>query len=305
MAGSGQSTRTSVQEIAYPQHLQDEVEQYLRTLKFSRDPATDGLDEAMRYSLLAAGKRIRPVLALATAAAVGLEPTTVLPLAAAVELIHTYSLIHDDLPAMDDDDMRRGQPTCHRAFGEDVAILAGDGLYAEAFALLLSQQQGEPGSVLAAARELAVATGVRGMVGGQYIDVAATAPPGPEGLRQLHELKTGQLIAASIDCVLMLVTTLTTDTISSFRAYADELGVLFQIVDDVLDVTESTKTLGKPQGSDERLGRRTYVSEFGLEQARRLAAESHQRARAHLDRAAPGRGIELAQITDFIANRSH
>jgi geranylgeranyl diphosphate synthase type II len=295
----------ATQQLAYPQHLQDEVERYLHTLEFSRDPATGGLEQAMRYSLLAGGKRIRPVLSLATAAAVGLEPTTVLPLAAAVELIHTYSLIHDDLPAMDDDDMRRGQPTCHRKFGEDVAILAGDGLYAEAFALLLTDQQGEPACVLAAARELAVATGVRGMVGGQYIDVAATAAPGPEGLRRLHELKTGRLIAASIDCVLMLVASLGVDTIASFRAFADELGVLFQIVDDVLDVTESTKTLGKPQGSDERLGRRTYVSEFGLERARRLAAESHQRARAHLDRAAPGRGTELAQITDFIANRSH
>jgi geranylgeranyl diphosphate synthase type II len=295
----------ATQQLAYPQHLQDEVERYLHTLEFSPDPATGGLEQAMRYSLLAPAKRIRPVLSLATAAAVGLEPTTVLPLAAAVELIHTYSLIHDDLPAMDDDDMRRGQSTCHRKFGEDVAILAGDGLYAEAFALLLTDQQGEPACVLAAARELAVATGVRGMVGGQYIDVAATAAPGPQGLRRLHELKTGRLIAASIDCVLMLVASLEVDTIASFRAFADELGVLFQIVDDVLDVTESTKTLGKPQGSDERLGRRTYVSEFGLERARRLAAESHQRARAHLDRAAPGRGTELAQITDFIANRSH
>ena len=135
--------------------------------------------------------------------------------------------------------------------------------------------------------------------------MAATAAPGPEGLRRLHELKTGRLIAASVDCVLMLVTKLEADKIASFRAFADELGVLFQIVDDVLDVTESTKTLGKPQGSDERLGRRTYVSEFGLKEARRLAMESHQRARAHLDRAAPGRGAELAQITDFIANRSH
>ena len=295
----------AVRQVAYPEHLQTEVERYLQTLKFSADHATDGLEEAMRYSLLAPGKRIRPVLSLATAAAIGLEPSTVLPLAAAVELIHTYSLIHDDLPAMDDDDVRRGQATCHRAFGEDVAILAGDGLYAEAFALLLSEQEGEPACVLAAARELAFATGLRGMVGGQYIDVAATAPPGPDGLRQLHELKTGRLIAASIDCVLMLVAALEADTIASFRAFAAELGVLFQIVDDVLDVIGSTKTLGKPQGSDERLGRRTYVSEFGLQRARTLAAASHQRARVQLARAAPGRGTELAQITDFIANRSH
>ena len=291
--------------IEYPQHLQVEVDRYLSGLRFSADPATEGLQEAMRYSLLAPGKRIRPVLALATAAAVGLEPASVLPLAAALELIHTYSLIHDDLPAMDDDDVRRGQPTCHRAFGEDVAILAGDGLYAEAFALLLSEQRGEPANVLAAARELALATGVRGMVGGQYIDVAGTAPEGVEGLRRLHELKTGRLIGASVDCVVLLVGNLGNERSEGFRAFAGELGVLFQIVDDVLDVTGSTQTLGKPQGSDERLGRRTYVSEFGLERARQLAAESHRRARAHLDRAAPGEATDLAQITDFIATRSH
>jgi geranylgeranyl diphosphate synthase, type II len=296
---------TPEKTISFPQHLQAEVDGYLAGLRFSVDSTTDGLQEAMRYSLLASGKRIRPVLALATASAVGRKPSSVLPLAAALELIHTYSLIHDDLPAMDDDDVRRGQPTCHRAFGEDVAILAGDGLYAEAFALLLSEQGDEPAHVLAAARELAHATGVRGMVGGQYIDVAGTAPDGPEGLRGLHELKTGKLIAASINCVLLLVATLEPDTIESFKAFAGELGVLFQIVDDVLDVTGSTQTLGKPQGSDERLGRRTYVSEFGLDGARTLAAESHQRARAHLAHAAPGRGTELAQITDFIATRSH
>ena len=127
----------------------------------------------MRYSLLAGGKRIRPVLALATARALGREPAWVLPFAAALELIHTYSLIHDDLPAMDDDDLRRGRPTCHVRYGEDVAILAGDGLYAEAFRLALHEQQGEPADVLAAVAELADATGVNGMVGGQYIDVRA------------------------------------------------------------------------------------------------------------------------------------
>src|SRR5438067_2205207 len=128
----------------------------------------------MRYTLLAGGKRIRPVLALATARAVGLEEAAVLPLAAAVELIHTYSLIHDDLPAMDDDELRRGRPTCHVVYGEAVAILAGDGLYAEAFHHLLRAQEGPPDRLLAAARELASATGVLGMVGGQYLDIEET-----------------------------------------------------------------------------------------------------------------------------------
>jgi geranylgeranyl diphosphate synthase type II len=227
-----------------------------------------------------------------------------MPLAAAIELIHTYSLIHDDLPAMDDDDLRRGKPTCHRAFGEDVAILAGDGLYAEAFALLLSRQEASPACLVAAARELARATGVAGMVGGQFIDVAGTAPGGAEGLRHLHELKTGRLIRASIECVLLLAGTLEHARMSSFSAFAGELGVLFQIVDDILDVIGSQEALGKTQGSDERLGKRTYVTEFGLDGARRLAAESHQRARTFLDAAAPAGAPELEQITDFIATRT-
>jgi geranylgeranyl diphosphate synthase type II len=296
---------TSTLKPAYPEHLRGDVERYLEGIRFSDEFATAGLEEAMRYSLLAGGKRIRPVLALATAGALGMDRAVVLPLAAAIELIHTYSLIHDDLPAMDDDDLRRGRLTCHKAFGEDVAILAGDGLYAEAFQLLLSQQAGEPAHLLAAARELAAATGVQGMVGGQYIDVAETAPDGAAGLRRLHELKTGRLIGASIECVLLLAGNHKPDTIASFRAFAGELGVLFQIVDDILDVTGSEETLGKQQGADQRLGKRTYVTEFGLDGARRLADESHERARQALALAAPDRARELEQITDFIATRSY
>jgi geranylgeranyl diphosphate synthase type II len=290
---------------AYPEHLRAEVERYLEDLRFSDEFATSGLEEAMRYSLLAGGKRIRPVLTLATAGALGLERASMLPLAAAIELIHTYSLIHDDLPAMDDDDLRRGRLTCHKAFREDVAILAGDGLYAEAFRLLLSEQRGDPARLLAAAAELAAATGVHGMVGGQFMDVAETAAAGPAGLRHLHELKTGRLIAASVDCVLLLAGPDEPATISSFRAFASELGVLFQIVDDILDVTGSEATLGKQQGSDERLGKRTYVTEFGLDGARKLADESHDRARAHLGGAAGLDAAELERITDFIATRSY
>jgi geranylgeranyl diphosphate synthase type II len=293
------------QSSEYPEHLRQEVERYLETLSFSAETGTAGLDEAMRYSLLAGGKRIRPVLSLATADAIGKPTDWVLPLAGAIELIHTYSLIHDDLPAMDDDDLRRGRPTCHVAYGEDVAILAGDGLYAEAFRLLLSTQQAEPAALLAAAAELAAATGVQGMVGGQYMDVASTASAGPDGLRRLHALKTGRLIGASIECVLLLAEADERVTITPYRTFAAELGVLFQIVDDILDVTGSEQTLGKPQGSDERLGKRTYVTEFGLDGARELASESHQRARAALAQAAPDGAAQLEQITDFIATRSY
>jgi geranylgeranyl diphosphate synthase type II len=279
------------------------VERHLEALRFTgAAPRTAGLEEAMRYSLLAGGKRIRPVLALATAKAIGHAPHTVLPLAGAIELIHTYSLIHDDLPAMDDDDLRRGRPTCHVRFGEDVAILAGDALYAEAFRHLLTQQQGEPERILAAARELAGATGVDGMVGGQYIDV--TAPPDtPDELRTLHALKTGRLIGASVSCVLLLHG-INPETEVAYRRYAAELGVLFQIVDDILDVTGTDDALGKPQGSDERHGKRTYVTHHGLDGARRLARECHAAARSSLRGAAPKGAPELEQITDFILTRT-
>jgi geranylgeranyl diphosphate synthase type II len=298
---------------AYPEQLREEVERYLRQMRFSDAALTAGLEEAMRYSLLAGGKRIRPVLALATAHAVGLELEDAMPLAATLELIHTYSLIHDDLPAMDDDDLRRGRPTCHVAFGEDVAILAGDGLYAEAFHHFLSVCPISPERVLEAAVELASATGVNGMVGGQYVDVRASAPSGPEGLRRLHELKTGRLIGASVVCVLSLAGVRGPATIA-FRRFAAELGVLFQIVDDILDVTGTDAALGKPRGSDERHGKRTYVSEFGIDRARELAGESHRTARSALAEAALGVAgsrspaahatDELEQITDFIYTRT-
>ncbi len=164
---------------------------------------------------------------------------------------------------MDDDDLRRGRPTSHKVFGEDVAILAGDALYAEAFVLILTRQQGAPQDVLAAAGRLATATGVDGMVGGQYLDVKDAMGEGIDGMRLLHALKTGRLIGASIECVL-LATGAPPEQLAAYEAFAAELGVLFQVVDDILDVTETAEQLGKPQGSDERHGKRTYVSEFGL-----------------------------------------
>jgi geranylgeranyl diphosphate synthase type II len=295
---------TAAPGTPYPEHLRQQVEDYLAGLRFAREPGARGLEEAMRYSLLAGGKRIRPVLTLATAAAVGRDPADVLPLAAALELIHTYSLIHDDLPAMDDDALRRGRPTCHVRYGEDVAILAGDGLYAEAFRLVLHRQQGPPAAILAAVCELADATGVNGMVGGQYIDVKGLVDREEATLRHLHELKTGRLILASVECVLLLSDDQTRSTLPAFRAFAAELGVLFQIVDDILDVTGSEAALGKPLGSDERHGKRTYVSQYGLAGAREMAAASHRSARAALLEAAPDGAAELEQITDFIATRS-
>ncbi len=288
--------------MSYPDDLREQVDQYLQQLQFSDGPTTAGLEQAMRYSLLAGGKRIRPVLALATATALGEPAQNVLPLAAALEMVHSYSLIHDDLPAMDDDDLRRGKPSCHVAFGEDVAILAGDALYAEAFRLILTEQASDSTKLLAAAAELAAATGVNGMVGGQYLDVEGAAADGPEGLRELHARKTGRLINSSVECVCLLLG-VDAEALLRYRAFAAELGVLFQIVDDILDVTGSDEQLGKPSGSDQRHGKRTYVSEFGLEQAKALAAASHEQTRAALALAAPAGAKQLERITDFIAER--
>ncbi len=276
------------------------VDAYLAGLRFSDRAETEGLEEAMRYSLLAGGKRIRPVLALATARALGADAQTVLPAAAAIELIHTYSLIHDDLPAMDDDELRRGMPTSHVKFGENVAILAGDGLFAEAMNVFCRGQQGDPQRILAALGELVSATGVDGMVGGQYVDVSV-AELDAEGLRRMHGLKTGRLIGAGVGVVLVLNALHEPETIP-YRRFAEELGVLFQIVDDILDVTGSDEELGKPSGSDERHGKLTYVSAFGLERARELAGESHRRALAALEEAAPETD-DLKRITDFIHTR--
>jgi geranylgeranyl diphosphate synthase type II len=286
--------------VSYPEDLRAAVDAALAELRFSRVGPTEGLDEAMRYSLLAGGKRVRPVLALATARALGGEPERFLPVACAIELIHTYSLIHDDLPAMDDDVLRRGQPTSHVKYGEDVAILAGDGLFAEAMRLFCTQP-GEPARVLTALGELAGATGVDGMVGGQYVDIIGRESDA-EGLRALHALKTGRLIAASVGVVLNLEGLGEPETIA-YRRFADELGVLFQIVDDILDVTESDERLGKPHGSDERHGKLTYVSLFGLERARELAAESHAKATQALAEAAGETG-DLRRVADYIFTRN-
>ena len=285
---------------AYPDDLRALVDAYLAGLRFSAIADTTGLEEAMRYSLLAGGKRIRPVLTLATARSRGRDPESVLPAAASIELIHTYSLIHDDLPAMDDDELRRGRPTSHVVYGENVAILAGDGLFAEAVRLFGENQEGDPRAILAALAELLAAIGVDGMVGGQYMDVTQT-DLGAGDLRRLHGLKTGRLIGASIGIVPILEQMSEPETIP-YRRFADELGVLFQIVDDILDVTGSDEELGKPHGSDERHGKLTYVSLFGLERARELAAESHRKAHEALSEVS-GDPRDLSQITDFIYTR--
>ena len=293
----------------FPVHLQEMVDAYLPAIDFRAgddwlgDDSSDvqGLVDAMRYSLLAGGKRVRPVLCLATAEALELDPHDLLPAAAALELIHTYSLIHDDLPAMDDDDLRRGRPTCHRVFGEDIAILAGDALFAEAMRLVCDLQPSPPDVRLAIASELARASGVAGMVGGQYLDLRDHAAASADALQRVHLLKTGRLIAAAVRCAVAAGRP-PTAVAEALGSFAREIGLLFQIVDDILDVAGDTTTLGKSTGSDERQGKVTYVSVHGLDRARELAAPCHERARSHLD-AVPGSTDDLTALTDMIYAR--
>lgn len=289
--------------MGYPEHLRQEIDDYLAKLDFSPPEHTEQLVEAMQYSLLAPGKRVRPVLTLATARALRQETKNYYPFAAAVELIHTYSLIHDDLPAMDDDELRRGKPTCHVKYGEAVAILAGDALYAEAFAHVLSVQSGSSEHVIRAVRELAAASGVGGMVGGQYMDVTERIGSGIKALENLHSLKTGKLIEISILGPLLLAGSGEHETIQ-FRQFARELGVLFQIVDDILDVTGNEDELGKPQGSDQRHGKRTFVSEVGLQDARKYAADCHDRALSQLEKFDSESTEDLKAVTNFIYTRT-
>lgn len=254
----------------------------------------------MNYSLLAGGKRIRPVLLMATGAMFGRSPEELLPTAAAIEMIHTYSLIHDDLPAFDNDDLRRGKPTCHIRFGENVAILAGDALFAEAYRLICEKQQAEPSVKLKVIDEISIATGVNGMVGGQYIDVAGE-PADEEQVSTLHSLKTGRLISASVICGALLAEAPEKE-LEKLGDFAIELGLLFQIKDDILDVVGETSVLGKQAGADARLDRSTYVSIFGLEEAERLAAGSRDKALEALAEVEAD-AAELAGITGYIYER--
>jgi geranylgeranyl diphosphate synthase, type II len=291
-----------------------EVEATLGTLLPAPPDAPAVVDSAMRYSLLAGGKRLRPILCLASADAVGGERHMALPAACAIELIHTYSLIHDDLPAMDNDTMRRGRPTLHVVAGEGMAILAGDGLLTEAFHVLAREPVSRDPQV--AMRKLRVietigrAAGVVGMVGGQAIDLASVTPDSTgrlppldaTALRSMHARKTGALIRAS--AVSGAIMGAGSDAqIAAIDRAAGEFGLAFQIVDDILDVEGVAATLGKTAGKDAAAGKPTYPALYGLDASRRMAAECLDRAAAALREAAIDDDRLLA-IGKWIVNRS-
>jgi geranylgeranyl diphosphate synthase, type II len=281
-------------------------ESYLEELVFSEEPRLARLVEAMRYSMLGGGKRVRPTLCMEVADVFGAEPGHVLPSAAAIELIHTYSLIHDDLPAMDDDEFRRGRPTVHKKYGEAMAILAGDAFFGESLTLITVHQEGAPEQVLEVVRELADSTGVNGMVGGQVIDMSQTGvgdEADPETLRMIHTYKTGALIKSSARIGAILAGA-GVDEQAAVSEYAMELGLCFQIVDDVLNATSTREALGKSAGSDAEQGKATFVGVYGLEGAKKQADEAAGKALRALSTIS-GDTSGLEELALFVRHRGH
>jgi geranylgeranyl diphosphate synthase, type II len=274
----------------------------LTTLEFGEPADVAPLAEAMRYSLLAGGKRIRPVLCLATAEGFGCAAEYALPTALALELVHTFSLVHDDLPALDDDALRRGRPTAHVVYGEDIAVLAGDALLNHAFALVCDFQDAPDGVRAAALSELVSAVGLSGMIGGQYRDVRPDDALDGDGLERTSRLKTGALLGSSAACGA-IVAGADAAGIETARAFGVELGLLFQIVDDILDETGSDEALGKQAGADARRGRRTFASELGLAGAHERAAESERAARALLAELPEPAHAPLGALVSLVATR--
>lgn len=267
--------------------------------------ASDRLQEAMRYSVLGGGKRIRPALCLAAARSLGQNDNRTLAPACAVELIHAYSLIHDDLPAMDDDELRRGRPTTHIAFDEATAILAGDALQALAFGLLANGAGLDSEARLAMVQELARAAGHNGMVGGQAIDLESVGKSLTLAqLETMHRHKTGALIEASVRMGALSAGRVGTPELEALTTYARVLGLAFQVQDDLLDIEGSTDVIGKPQGSDVARDKPTYPALLGLEGARQHLAELLATAKASLETFGP-EADPLRAMADYVVARTH
>jgi len=294
---------------------QMEIEKYMAEAKQQVDCCLDELlakeaqepptiHRAMRYSVFAGGKRVRPILVLAAGESVGGARRVLLPLACAIEMIHTYSLIHDDLPALDNDDLRRGVPTCHKVFGEAVAILAGDSLMTRCYQILTELPDVSGATRLAIVREISYATGtIDGMIGGQVVDLESEGKDiGPETLEYIHRAKTGALLAACARCG-GLAGAADTRQMEALSAYGRSIGLAFQIVDDILDVTSSTKDLGKTAGKDQKMKKATYPALYGVEASRRKARELTNAAIETAREIGP-RAEPLLGIAQFILRRT-
>jgi len=293
-------------------NFKEELKVYTQEVNFYLSQCVKGqgipcdLVKAMEYSLLAGGKRIRPVLCLTWAKMLGVNLEQVLPFACGIELIHTYSLIHDDLPAMDNDDLRRGKPTNHKVFGEALAILAGDGLLTHAFSLMLSAPLPSH-LIVSATREIAWASGPAGMVGGQVLDMLYTGKNflDLKELQKMHRMKTGALIRGSCvsGAILAKSAGADEDDEKMAREYGQAIGLAFQIVDDILDIVGDEQELGKPIGSDQDQGKVTYPALLGLTKSRELAQECAQKAIASLDKYTGREKDFLAELAQYIVDR--
>jgi len=290
--------------VKYPErldHYRCQVDVFLeRVVQESGGP--DALRAAMRYSLQAGGKRIRPALLLATYDLLGGDGPNPFPAACALEFIHTYSLIHDDLPALDNDDLRRGVPTCHKKYGEALAILAGDALLTEAFHLIGRAYADRPALGLRLTNEIAAAAGAGGMVGGQVLDTVNVDPNAPiEAVEQVHRMKTGALITASVRCGAILAGA-SEEELAALTAYARHLGLAFQVTDDILDVTSTKEELGKSIGKDAAQHKTTYVSAWGIEKSRAYAARLVEQALGEIGRFGE-RAATLGDLARFVYER--
>jgi geranylgeranyl diphosphate synthase, type II len=278
------------------------IEAALEKLLPSGDTPPQSIHRAMRYSVFAGGKRIRPVLCLEAARMFSQNPDAAIHAACAVEFIHTYSLIHDDLPALDNDDLRRGKPTCHKAFGEALAILAGDALLTLAFQILAAAPAEASRRVLAIAEIAAAAGTVNGMVGGQVADLEAEGkPPSTPTLEYIHRSKTAALIRASI-AAGAISGGAAHDDVERLRRFGENIGWAFQVVDDILDVEESSAALGKTAGKDQAQRKATYPTLYGLEESRSIAAELEASALKELDFYGT-RAARLRKLAQFLVAR--
>ncbi len=290
------ATEQQAEISTWQQHFESILDQYLPPANVK--PGT--LHQAMRYSALAGAKRFRPVLVYASGKALGLKLERLDPLACAIELIHTYSLIHDDLPAMDDDDLRRGQPTCHRAYGEATAILAGDALQALAFEILTSTDQAA--TTLSWIRELAHACGSMGMAGGQALDLGAVGNSiSPGELETMHRLKTGALIRFAVTAPCHMAGA-NIDTSNRFSDFGECLGLAFQIHDDILDVTGDSALTGKSTQADAALNKPTFPSILGLEESQRRTIALRDEAISILD-GFHGDASTLIWLANYVVSR--
>ncbi len=283
---------------------QELTEQVLIRELRSGEILSSHLEEAMEYSLMAGGKRLRPILLMAAADAVGGRGDSYVTTGCALEMIHTYSLIHDDLPAMDNDDYRRGKLTNHKVFGEGTAVLAGDALLTLAFEVMLRQKGAAPETLLAVVREMSMAAGAGGMVGGQSIDLDSEGEQiGMETLRKMHMGKTGALFRAALRSGAILAGA-SDEQLAALTRYADCFGLAFQITDDILDVTGDEAAIGKPVGSDEKNHKSTYVTLTSLEEAGKLAEKTVGEAKDALDIFGTEADF-LRELAEYLLKRNH